>query len=318
MKKTISILLSLLLVLSLAACVKVKTEEEPATKDTTAVVDVTAAPTQAPTPEPTEVPFSVAIADANEKLAKVNSMHMDMGITMDLTLTVTMGELNQSMPLDMSMFYNMDVINEPLTSRAEAVFNSGNESIQALIYTVRDGDNIVQYSSQDDGVTWKKSTNPTEENLPQSPNATIDLFSGMDAAITGTEEVNGKPATVYTGKVDGKRLQEILNSTGAAGEITEAVGTEMSEEEMANLSDIDVTVMIDKESGMPVRYIIDMADAMKDLMMAAMTASMGGEIPEGIEVLIDVASMKIDITMSNFDAVEPIVIPEAALNTPEL
>ena len=57
---------------------------------------------------------------------------------------------------------------------------------------------------------------------------------------------------------------------------------------------------------------------MKDLMHAALVASMGGELPEGIEMELDMSAMVIDMVLSNFDAVEPIEIPEAALNAPEL
>ena len=328
MKRTISILLSLLLVLTMAACMKLKTGEqangnpgsETAGKDNAAVV--TAAPTAAPTPEPTEVPFAVAIANANEKLSHVNSMHMDMIMNMDMTITMAYGELKQSMPVDMNMTYSMDAVNDPYGLQADVSLSTStnSESMSGKIYITREGDNLIQYITEDDGITWKKKVNPKEEQLPQSPSETLDLFSseGVNLQLIGMEEVNGKPAKVYSGTIDGKLLQQILNSTGAMNELTEAMGADMSEEGLANLSDLDVTIMIDAESGLPVRYVIDMTNAMKDLMMTALMASMGGEIPEGIEIDLDIAAMLIDMTMSNFDAVDPIVIPEAALNAPEL
>ena len=323
MKKTISILLSLLLVLSLAACMKVKAGEqtgtEPATKDT-AVVEATASPTPAPTPEPTEPPFDVAIAAANEKLQQVKSMHTNMEMNMGLVITLAMGEMKQSMPMDINMLYAMDVTYEPNVARADVALSSGDESMKGVIYVVRDGENVITYTSDDEGVTWKKNVNPQENQLPQSPDETLNLFSGegADLQLIGEEEVNGKPAKVYTGTIDGKFLQDVLNSTAAAGELTEAVGADMSEEALANLSDIQVTIKIDKESGLPVQYTIDMADAMKELMLAAMVASMGGEMPEGMTFDIEISDMLIDMTLSDFDAIAPIEIPEAALNAPEL
>ena len=323
MKKTISILLSLLLVLSLAACMKVKAGEqigtEPATKDT-AVVEATASPTPAPTPEPTEPPFDVAIAAANEKLQQVKSMHTNMEMNMGLVITLAMGEMKQSMPMDINMLYAMDVTYEPNVARADVALSSGDESMKGVIYVVRDGENVITYTSDDEGVTWKKNVNPQENQLPQSPDETLNLFSGegADLQLIGEEEVNGKLAKVYTGTIDGKFLQDVLNSTAAAGELTEAVGADMSEEALANLSYIQVTIKIDKESGLPVQYTIDMADAMKELMMAAMVASMGGEMPEGMTFDIEISDMLIDMTLSDFDAIAPIEIPEAALNAPEL
>ncbi len=321
MKKTISILLALAMVLGLAACMKVKAADTPATETKNANVAVTAAPTQAPTPEPTAVPFDVAIAEANEKLQQVKSMHLDMEMTMGLTISISMGEMNQTMPMDIHMLYVMDIITDPYVAKMDlSLSGMGQEEQKGTIYATRDGENTILYTSDDEGVTWKKSTNPQEDQLPQSPDATLNMFSGAAANIQliGTEEVNGKTASVYAGTIDGKFLQEILDSTAAAGELTEAMGADMSAEALADLSDIQVTVKIDQESGLPVQYTIDMADAMKDLMHAALVASMGGELPEGIEMELDMSAMVIDMALSNFDAVEPIEIPEAALNAPEL
>ena len=321
MKKTISILLALAMVLGLAACMKVKAADTPATETKNANVAVTAAPTQAPTPEPTAVPFDVAIAEANEKLQQVKSMHLDMEMTMGLTVNFSMGEMNQTVPMDIHMLYVMDIITDPYVAKMDlSLSGMGHEEQKGTIYATRDGENTILYTSDDEGVTWKKSTNPQEDQLPQSPDATLNMFSGAAANIQliGTEEVNGKTASVYAGTIDGKFLQEILDSTAAAGELTEAMGADMSAEALADLSDIQVTVKIDQESGLPVQYTIDMADAMKDLMHAALVASMGGELPEGIEMELDMSAMVIDMVLSNFDAVEPIEIPEAALNAPEL
>ena len=104
MKKSISVLLALVMVLSMAACMKVRAAEKPVAAAEANVakdaVTATAAPTEAPTPEPTEVPFDVAIAEANEKLQQVKSMHMDMEMNMGMVITIAMGELKQTMPMD--------------------------------------------------------------------------------------------------------------------------------------------------------------------------------------------------------------------------
>ena len=344
MKKSISVLLALLMVLSMAACVKVTAVDKPvvaaepkeaAVQNAAAVTtsaptvapteeptpEPTPVPTEEPTPEPTEVPFEAAIADAEEKLQQVKSMHIDMEMNMGLTITIAMGEMNQSMPMDIHMLYVADaIITDPYVAKMDMNLSAVGEEMQATIYVTRDGENIVLYTSDDGGLTWQKNTNPEAGQLPQAPAETLNLFAGTNAdfQLTGTEEVNGKVASVYTGAIDGKYLQEILNSTGAAGELTEAVGTDISEEVLANLSDILVTVKIDQESGLPVQCTIDMADAMKELMHAALLASMGGELPAGVELDLDMSAMVIDIVFSNYDAVEPIEIPEAALNAPEM
>ena len=128
-------------------------------------------------------------------------------------------------------------------------------TLSRVIYVVKEGEDMILYASDDDGVTWNKTVNPKDGQLPQGPSETLDMFSGegVNIQLTGVEEVNGKPAKVYAGTIDGKLLQQVLNTSGAMNELSEAMGADMSEEALANLSDIDVTIMIDAESGLPVR-----------------------------------------------------------------
>ena len=337
MKKAISILLALLLALSFAACMKVKagetkteaktetktevkaetkTETKSETKSNQAAVTAapTPEPTAVPTPEPTEVPFEAAMAMAEEKLAQVKSLHMDMDMTMDMTITIAMGEMKQTMPMDIHMLYNMDVVTDPYATKLDVDLSAVGETMKGVIYVTREGEDVVLYSSDDNGVTWKKQVNPEAEALPQVPSNSFSQFAGADITRTGTDTVNGRTAAVYSGTVSGKFLSDILNNTGAAAELTEAMGADMSAEALGNLADIGVTIMIDEESGLPLRYIYDMGEAMKGVMEAAMLASMGGQLPEGLEMTVEMPAMTLDLILSDFDSVAPIVIPEAALN----
>ena len=135
-------ILLLLLALLLTACAggepvpapESSAPEPTATEEPAVVIDVitpaptnTPAPTPAPTPEPTEPPFDVAIAAANEKLQQVKSMHTNMEMNMGLVITLAMGEMKQSMPMDINMLYAMDVTNEPNVARADVALSSGGD-----------------------------------------------------------------------------------------------------------------------------------------------------------------------------------------------
>ena len=323
MKRSIAILLSLLMILAMAACTGQKTSEpaKPASEITAEPTAVpTPEPTAAPTPEPTEVPAEVAIANANEKLAQVQSFHGDMRLNMDMEFVMSLGESSQSMPINVSMVMDMDVSKEPVLAKIDLSMDAMGESLKGQIYAGQEGENMVVYSSDDEGATWKKQVN-AQDQLPQAPNQMLELLTGANKvqfARVGTEEVNGKIATVYTGKVDGKLLQDILASTGAGGQLTESMGADLSSEELlSKLGDIGVTVMIDEESGLPVRFVVDMADAMKELMVSSILSSVGVESLEALAALgitIDVTTVALEYTLSQFDSIEPIVIPEAALN----
>ena len=57
--------------------------------------------------------------------------------------------------------------------------------------------------------------------------------------------------------------------------------------------------------------------AMKDLLSAVMAQAMTDATMEGVDLQMDVSSVLLTVTLSNFDAVEPFAIPEATLNAPE-
>ena len=244
---------------------------------------------------------------------------MDMFMDIAMEMSLSMGDSAQSIPLSIHMDCQMDCVKEPPMAYMGMAISAMGQNANALAYVTKEGEDVILYTSADNGATWHRTVNPEGNQLPQSPDEVMDLLTGQNiqAQKTGTAEVNGKPATVYTGKVNGQQLQQILNSTGAAGEMSEAVGMDVPEEALANLGDILVTFMIDEETGLPVRYIVDMTAAMGDLMAAAMAESMSGADMEGLELKIDVSSAILDVTLSRFDGVEPIVIPEAALDAPE-
>ena len=356
MKKTISLLLTLAMVLALAACVSVKVIENPLEKaegelspaiteapaaeptpeptaeptlepteeptpDPTAVPtpEPTPEPTETPEPAPTEVPFEAVEAAANEKLKQVRSLHMDMDMTMDMEMALVLGETRQSIPVDVDVALGLDVIQDPLLIRARMTISAVGTTTDGLIYGTRDGEHTVICTSLDNGATWQKRTDPKKNGMLTAPGEVMDLLLGEDVemALSGTEDVNGRPAAVYTGKMDGKRIRELLENTGALGEMGGALDVDLPEDALDDPGDMDVTFMIDEESGLPVRYRVDMTVALKYLLTAVLRESMAGEDMEGVELQMDVSSAWLELTLSDFDAVAPFAIPEAALNAPE-
>lgn len=193
------------------------------------------------------------------------------------------------------------------------------EEMNGLIYLSQKGEDTILYVSEDNGSTWKKQINPQDTQLPQSPDAALNLFAGFGDSIqkTGTVQVNGRTATVYTGKVEGKYLQQIMASAGYGDDMDSMMGTELSDALLESISDIDVTFMIDEENGLPVRYVIDMTEAMRSLMEAALIQNMGGLSLTEAGVTLELPTAVLELVLSQFDSVPPIQIPEAALNAPE-
>ena len=175
------------------------------------------------------------------------------------------------------------------------------------------------YTSTNRGNSWQKQVDPQGGQLFQTPGDTLGLLLEGETEIqrVGTMDLNGKSVAAYAGKVSGKRLREIVESTGALGEMGETMHLDLPDVVLEELSDIDVTILIDEDSGLPVKGTVEMTAAMRELMAAIVTASMAEQDMEGVEIEMDVSTAVLTITLSDFDAVEPIVIPEAALNAPE-
>lgn len=296
MKKTISLLLSLLLLMGLSL-------RMPQAATSTAT-------------EPADGSATEAIVAATQKMEALNSFHMDMDINLDMQMIIDMGDAKTAIPMQIQVPGHLDAFTKPFQGKFDLSMSVMGETMGALIYMAQEEGKTVLYLSTDEGVTWKKQINDNAE-LTSDPAAAVQKLVDPDLVQferTGVEEIDGKPATVYTGKVDGQRLQALLESAGAAEELQEAMGDDVPADLLSNLGDMGLTFVIDDESGLPVRISIDMTSFLKELMGAAMAASMGEEATEGFE--FEVSSAIVDCTLSQFDAVEPFAIPEAALNAP--
>ena len=244
---------------------------------------------------------------------------MDIQLNMAFNVTVSMGETPQSMPMNIDVSCGMDSTRDPNVARLDLSLSAPGQEMRGLVYLVQDGTDTILYLSEDDGATWEKQTNPQSFPLPQSPAATFHLFTdaGINIQKTGTAQVNGRPATVYSGKVEGKYLQEVLSNAGAGEALANSFGAEMTEAILLNPGDMDVTFMIDAENGLPVRYVVDMTSALGNMLSAAFQQSMDGQSLVDAGITLEVPTAVLEIVLSQFDSIKLLQIPEAALNAPE-
>ncbi len=259
-------------------------------------------PAEAPAEEPAEAPFETAVAAAAKKLSEVQSLRMDMKV-------IAMG-----IPL---LTCRMDLTEDPFLARMDIALSAMGEQMALQLYAAADGDAATLYVSPDGGETWEKQTSPTMGQLPQAPAETLGLFIDMDElelAFTGVEEIDGRPALVYTGDVDGEALKDFLYGTGIVGALGSALGIEVPEQSLLDLGDAEVTFAFDEESGLPLRYTVDMTEVVTNLLTTLLGESLGGE---GLDMSMNIPAILLDITLSQFDAIDPIEIPEAALNAPD-
>jgi hypothetical protein len=261
------------------------------------------------------VPFIAAIA-ALAKLEKIQSLHADMMVNMDMEALVSLAGFEQSIPLDMNIAMGMDLSKDPVKVRLDMNKITPDTEARDLFYAVQDGDDWVLYVSHDNGVTWQKETNPQNIRLPQLPDAAMDMLVNAISNVqkVGTDQVNGSPAAVYTGTINSRLLMKLLGSISFDGDLAKLLGDFPSDDMLSNLSDIELTIMIDEESGLPVRYTADMTDAVKDLLELAILKKTKVASLEAAGITLNVPSVVMDVTLSQFDSIDPIEIPQAALN----
>lgn len=249
---------------------------------------------------------------AQEKLKDVKSMNCEMVMNMDMssngqTMSMsTTGDIAMdSEPLLMKM--DMDI-------KMDAAGQSGNQKM--VMYAEQADQNYTMYMSPD-GTNWVKQTMTDMANMEQyDAQASMDMYLSSSESFkeAGTEKINGSDATKYEGIISQDAMNEVMSASGAADSLAQFG---ISEEDAAalyqDLGELPIAIWIDNESSLPVKYEMDMTAVMQKL-MDNMVKTMG-EAASGMEFSVD--KMFISMTMSDFNSIEAIEIPEAAKNAQE-
>ena len=328
MKKLLAILLAALMVLTLAACAK-KDEPKPADSAATAAPEPepTEAPaaTEEPEPEPTEAPAATEepepepteapaptedakalIDQASANTQSVNALHMDLLEDVDLTMNVP--DIEMSQDLVMTYDLHLDSQKKPTLVKLYGTLTAMGQSVDMISYVESDGTTTRSYASIDGGKTWTREA--------QDLNAVIDMqdptgsfINWMEhvetAAITGHESIDGAPATVLACTVSADAFLQSMDLVSTLG------GSGLEMPALTDLEAIPMTVWVDDATTRIVRMHMEIGD----LMTAVLDGIMGAQFQSAgvsFEIEWDVRSAAIDATVSRFDAIDPIVIPEAA------
>ena len=272
-KKLLAALLVLALMLGLCACGDPKTPEE-------------------------------MMAKAGENLAKVKSM------TFDMTLEMSMSAGGET--VDMVVGMEGETTTEPVVVHADMAIDLGAlGAMEMELYAEQNDDTVTTYISALG--QWRKEEAPLDEE-----NAALDAKGDMGSSLAyasgleeiGVETVGGVEAARYDGVITKEHLQEVLKNTGVLDDLGDAMDLKKSLEDAAEntagLGDIPISIWIDKEAMLPVRYEMDMTEMMQKLMDQVSTA-VSMEYPT-------VSRVKVSMTIGGIDAVDAITIPDEAKN----
>ena len=251
--------------------------------------------------------FESRMRQAQENMAKLESMHMEMSMDMSMELSV----LGQTQPMDMRVYYTMDTQNEPARTKLVITTSSMGQSQEQVMYTDESGTIYMQI----DGRSWQRqSAQGNSQANEMQPDQMLQLFLNSAGSFreTGSETINGSKATVYSGVLGGDYVKQVLETTGLGSTLGEALGTGDAGNLFDNLGEIPMTVAIDDESGLVVRYTMDMAQVMENLMKNLFNSMLTSQGLNGVEIEIKISNCMATATLSQFNSVPEIVIPAEA------
>ena len=249
------------------------------------------------------------LAKAQAAFEQVESMHytldMDMGFTADgESIAVdTSAEADYIVyPTQMDMDLNMKMMD---------MFD-----MTIKMYLIQEEDGYAIYTGMDDGegnITWSRDTIDDLDNLSQyDASYSMDLYldNSTNFVENGTEEVAGVTATRYDGVITQESLDEVMEASGVLDEF-ESFGVEGLDEMLREMGDLPVSIWIDRDSGLPVKYDMDMT-AMMQNMMDKLMAQDGS----AAEAAMTVDKCHMTMVCSDYNAIDAIHVPQEALDAP--
>ncbi len=225
-----------------------------------------------------------ALTRAQAAFADVKSMHytidMDMGFSAD-------GE-----SMEMNTTAEADCIVDPIMMDMDMTMDMmGLFDMDLKMYVVQDGSTYTMYTGMDNGdgtMSWSKDTLDDLGDIAQyNGKASMDIYleNGSNFKEIGAEDVDG-----------------VL-------EQYESLGLEGMEDLLDEMGDLPVSIWLDPDSDLPVKYEMDMTQMMQNMMNKLLA-----EEEETADIGFTVDKCVISMVCSDYNTVSNIEIPEEALN----
>ena len=261
------------------------------------------------------------LAAASKNMDSLESMSYDMDMDMGFAIAIPSLEVDEK--LDISSKSEADYIKEPMKMKMTMNMDMGTgEAMDMLMYLVQDGDTYITYTgieNEDGSFDWVRqvmSDLPDMSQYKAEDTMKLYLSSGESFKENGTEEVNGVEAVRYDGVIKGEAMQEVMDSSGMTEQLA-AMNLGGDEDLFKNAGDLPISIWIDREQLLPVKYEMDMAAVMQYIMEKALAQQLEGLEGTG-EMKMTVSKAFVSMTVKNFNGVEDFEIPQEALDAEEL
>mgnify|MGYP000769119513 FL=1 len=187
-------------------------------------------------------------------------------------------------------------------------------SMKMQMYMTEEEGAYQLYVGTDDGsgaTTWAAQSVPDADQMKQydtQANMELYLKSGSNFQENGTETIEGKETVRYDGVITNECFNEVFTSTGVLDQFSSlGVDAETAQSMLTDLGDLPISVWVEKESNLPVKYEMDMTAIMQSIMTKTMEAADSTET-------ITVESVYMTMLIHGIDNVESIEVPQEALD----
>ena len=251
-----------------------------------------------------------AMLSARESMQKVSSMSYIYSMEMSMKADGETVEMTVDGTADMTM--------DPVAAKMTMNMNMLGMSLTGIeLYMVQEGSQTVTYTGMDlfgqGEKTWTKTTGGTGstgvsmEQYNAKDSFDLYLKNGANFKAMGTETVQGAPATRYEGVIAKDMLKDTLEKSGSMEQLDSMVDANI-DDVLKKVGDISVTMWLDNETGLPVKYVIDMTNFLVSMMeLAAENAG------ESADVSADKFVVSMEVT--KYNGVGEIKVPQDILDS---
>ncbi len=253
--------------------------------------------------------FETKAPKAVKAMSQVENLHMDMDMQIDMAFKV----LGKSADMAVTVDGAMDMQIDPLTAKLDMLLSAKGLSRDLQSYVEKAGDEYKVYISADGGDDWEEKTvsaddAPSQINIVDGMQLFVDCASSFKEV--GEEKIRGSAATRYDGIITGENVGAAMELTGVGDMLSQSLGTELSEEDFSKLGSIPTSIWIDKDSGMVVRYDMDLTQVMQDVLPGILGEALGSFGLSGLSDKLSVNGVTVSIVLSRFNKVGEVTIPD--------
>ena len=243
---------------------------------------------------------------ATENMNALKSMTAETSMEM----VFSMGDDSMTMTSEMTQKVINDPISMEIVMNMVMGFGGETQEMESTVYAEADGDNLITYTQMEGD--WYKMTQPGLEALEEY-DTTKAMGTYLEAIQnfkkTGTEDVAGVKADKYEGVITEDYFQTVLEESGLDEQFGfDGEDSATLKELFEGIGEMPITIWIDGEKLLPVKYYFDMTN-----MMSALMKNMGTD-EEGLAIDKVILSM----VLTGFDNVDAIDIPQEAREAEEL